>query len=37
MAKIKSLSAAEYLKEMADETNLKVQDIRLVVTSLQKY
>ncbi|AHB99687.1 histone-like DNA-binding superfamily protein [Mycoplasmoides gallisepticum S6] len=36
MAKIKSLSAAEYLKEMADETNIKVQDIRLVVTSLQK-
>ncbi|WP_027121925.1 HU family DNA-binding protein [[Mycoplasma] imitans] len=36
MAKIKTLSAAEYLKEIADETNLKVQDIRLVVTSLQK-
>ncbi|MDC4162995.1 HU family DNA-binding protein [Mycoplasma bradburyae] len=36
MAKIKTLSAAEYLKEIADDTNLRVQDIRLVITSLQK-
>ncbi|QZX49481.1 HU family DNA-binding protein [Mycoplasma sp. E35C] len=35
MAKIKTLTAAEYIKEIADQTDLNVQDIRLVINSLQ--